>query len=336
MTSERESPEKYINTSEYIRRFNKIRTRFAAIVERGFRGKYKSVGILENGTTELERILTIAFATVMSPDVLGLSECAHRSVAACLVQKFPRHLEQNTIIGLQRGIAENAMLGSVIVSPNEDGDYLLVVGLNSWAFTYGLDTVPDKALLYCKTLPGLPHQIRRDHLRHLAKDAAIKDMGGIDSACPKRTQGVSCTIAHAEKVAYVISTELKKDLNLPQPERSLLTCTWIPCVDCVHLIDQDPWTVGDSPIEVFSVYAAMRDGDDVAMMQRIRSELAGGRGRLSGAYIGTSKEPGYGWGPALSSSIDMIKKSRYLKVGDHAEGETRKMMALLKSAVDLL
>jgi hypothetical protein len=145
---------------------------------------------------------------------------------------------------------------------------------------------------------GSPTEVDKSNLIYLSNKQDIADYQDVDQACPKRQQQVECHIEHAESSVIKFANTLVQVHDLPQPSRTFLASTWVPCSKCIRMTANHKEAFGNQ-LDIFSVYGAYDDPDDDKSINLIGDYLQHTKlGTLSGPYIGLTKNPGYGWLPA--------------------------------------
>jgi hypothetical protein len=277
-----------------------------------------------------EQALAAAYAIVLSPVLLRWSHCNHRTVSSCLVQHFDTHIPFETQLEIARVSGIVNRLACVLAS--ESGDFLFVHGNNNW-FDLHKHQQPD-FLLNCKIMPGLPQEIGKENLQYLDSTNTLDSLDQIDSACPKRTLGKECRIIHSEASALVHAGFFQEHFNLPPPKKAFLTSTWVPCTKCVNLLLDAPELIGNQ-LDVFSVYGAHGDEEDMEMAEAIREKLMADKmGRFSGPLVGIGKKAGYGWLPATHEWMATLKESikASLQIPSYDDADRKLQNFLLQTA----
>ncbi len=292
---------------EYIDKFSRAYGRFISMFDRAS-NSHLNPPTVEGYSWYEGWMLGLQLSMVADPEFLKLSHCAHRAVSSTL----SLHLEEKPTIQQRheavKYFAENKILGHFFESESE-GTFLVLLGVNNW-FT-DMDGLPDSERWDCKIMPGLPSEICPE----------VKSYAQVDNACPKRTRGVKCNIPHAEYTVVTHAKKLSEELHLSSSKKSILTCTWVSCSNCVNLMVNNNEVFG-SKINVFSIYGAQGDEDDIKMAGVVRDLLQEKHlGKLSGPLISVPKNPGYGWWPALPSSLRFLKQNStpMIRNGDEAK-----------------
>lgn len=262
-----------------------------------------------NGYTPLqEALFVLSLGMVINPDLLSFSHCTHRAVAACMVQTHTK-LPDEKLAEISHYMRSKSRSLLLFTTQNETA--IVSYGTNNWLDTPPL--VPADLVHDCKITPGTPLEVPRAHLPHLHLDSPMDNYPDIDNACPKRTRGAQCHVAHAERSVIESIDRMQQAVELPTPESSILACTWVPCTDCLALITTQKNLSGKN-FDLYSVYAA--DDDDMTSAREIKAMLQPELNHFSGPYVQVPKQPGYGWWPARETSIETLKSQMYSAIGD--------------------
>ena len=290
-------------------------------------GKLDTVGSpigIQGYTPQQERLLVASFAACAEPQLLQLSECSHRAVMATAVLYF-EDFDEKMIPEITYNHAGEFFMFKPEGNPH--GRFFVSYGYNNWTFIKkGVEQ------LDCKPVAGMPYDMPTGSLKHLDIHETVNNLSEIDKACPKRTRGVTCNIAHVEATVLNNTIDLFRNLGIAPATKTILTTTWTPCTDCFSLILQNKEVYG-TDIDVFSIYSAIGDEDDARMNKAIKEDLDHANlGNLHGPYINIPKNPGYGWYPAREQIINDVRS----KIPMSGLGEDQKIKILLSRAFNLL
>lgn len=310
------TPEFADQVTTYQDSFTKLTDRFLVFAQ-----EYEPTGML--GYSELEEtMLILSLAMVISPDLMTASHCNHRAVSSSIVQYYKMPFAPELQQQMTDYMAEEPLTRNRVVVGTESDTCIVSHTINNW-----IDTLPfleDDLILNCKVTPGRPYELPREHLLQLPQNLEVHSISDVDNACPKRQFGTACHITHAERAAISYHEKLRKHFALPTPDNTILTCTWVPCADCLRLITDHKELYGNR-LDVFSMYTADEDDNDSA---RKIKELQGNIGTFSGPFVKIPKVPGYGWLPGTSAVLEEVREKT--KTIRSAEGK------LLWNALSLL
>lgn len=241
---------------------------------------------------EIASVIEIAICT--SPFNLGLAQCTHRAVVACLGKPI-RDLNSETRIELEAFCAKPNNFTYLVDIGNET--FLFVMGYNHW---FGVTDQP----LNCKIVLGEP--TNRTHLGvettdlPWKKDFSPLTLDNCDTACPKRLHQLPCNIVHAEAHTFEKYQAIKNKFNL-QTNAGTLSCTWVPCNKCLSKIE----SLKHELKGVFSCYFT-DDDEDRRNASWISENLS--QEALQGPFSFIPKVHGYGWIVANEIFLRIIGK----------------------------
>ncbi len=316
-----------LESPEFARRFAPIYDRHFLRMYASFVGKTGEPLQIPGYQPFEERLLSLALATVVQPELMTMSHCAHRAVSACVVLQYENFsLFDEPCWEIDHFLADAGRFGLARTYEGKN-TFLVVHGFNNWfdsADALTLARLSDENLLNCKVFPGRPHKVSWLDLKHL-KPVENLSLGDIDKACPKRTLARECNVTLAETSAFLAACDVVKKYHLPPATKTILASTWVPYPGCVWDIRENPDIFGSSA-DVFSVYGTSGETDDNQSAREIDQYLSDNNlGHFYGPYLRIPKDPGYGWLPAEVQFAGQ-------KAKELGEG---KMETLLKRAFNL-
>lgn len=269
-------------SEKYKQKFDRASFMFQRIMGESSMGEIITVNVNDYSRVE-NRLLIGQLASVICPDLMEFSHCTHRAVSATLSLHFKEHLPHQELSAINAYLRRQQKIGGIWYG--KDSTSLILFGVNNWFQTH----VAPELTYDCKIMPGVPEKI--------------------DDPCPIRKLKIKkCHITHAEQSVITTAKDLLEEFNLPASDRTILTCTWVPCEDCFSLISDHREFFGEK-IDVFSIYRAEGDDDDERMAKNIRNVLQRDNlGLLSGPFVSLPKNNGYGWWPARPDALLELNK----------------------------
>ena len=302
--------EQMVNSYEFRRRAVETREAFEKLMDNFYIKEFGVIG-MPGYTPAQEKMLITLLACSLSSELAKGAQCTHRAVVAAMGFHFENGLRKSQVQSIFEKTSHLTDIVNVSqLETKKDGTFLILQSTNNWlGFPQELTATYEP--LDCKLIHGLPTEVPTDHLIHLPEGILMTTIADVDNACPKRLHNTECRIIHAEGQVINTAGVLFDCLGLPDASKTVLTCTWVPCPKCFEKInwyDKGAQKFGKGGIDVFSLYGARGDTDDIAMADALRNQLKD-LGRLAGPLISIDKNPGYGWRVAQPGIIGELRNA---------------------------